>query len=127
MTNLKNALIALLFLLMLGGSTVAASAQTTVPSNTDCQIRNAPARPVTFHPTELPLAPVLSGYPMNGTAIVRVDITENGTPRNATIERSSGSYLLDQAAIKTVLNQEFAPEIRDCVPVAGSYLYEVED
>jgi TonB family protein len=127
MTNLKNGLFALLLLLMLGGSTLAASAQTTLPNNNDCPIRNAPARPITFHPTELPLAPTLNGYPTNGTAIVRIEITENGTPRNATIERSSGSYLLDQAAMKTVLNQEFAPEIRDCTPVAGSYLYEVDD
>jgi TonB family protein len=124
MTNLKNTLAATL-VLMLGGSTVAASAQTILPINDDCPVRNAAARPLTFHAAEPPLLPELTYIP-NGTAIVRFDITEDGTPRNATIERSSGSYVLDQAAMKTVLYQQFAPEIRDCVPVAGSYLYEVD-
>ena len=125
MTNLKNALPAAL-LLMLGGSTVAASAQTMLPINDDCPVRNAAARPLTFHAAEPPLLPALTSYNAHGTAIVRFEITEDGTPRNATIEKSSGSYLLDQAAMKTVLNQQFVPEIRDCVPVAGSYLYEVD-
>ena len=126
MTNLKNTLSAALLLLTLGGSTLAASAQMTFPGNNDCPIRNAPARPVTFHQAEPPLLPALTGYIGNGTAIVRFEITEHGTPQNATIEKSSGSYLLDQAAMKTVLDQQFAPEIRDCVPVAASHLYEVD-
>jgi protein TonB len=80
---------------------------------------------LSFHPAEPPLLPALNYIP-SGTAIVRFEITENGTPQNATIEKSSGSYLLDRAAMKTVLHQKFTPEIRDCAPVAGSYLYEVD-
>ena len=125
-TNLKNSLSAVLLILMLGGSTLAASAQTTLQLNDDCPIRNAPARPVTFHPAEPPKVLVLYNASLGGTAIVRFELTENGSPQNASIEKSSGSYLLDQAAMQTVLHQEFAPEIRDCVPVAGSYLYEVD-
>jgi periplasmic protein TonB len=125
MSYLRNTLPTAIFLLMLGGSTLVASAQTTLPINENCPIRNAPPRPLTFHAAEPPLLPALNYVP-NGTAIVRFELTENGTPKNATIEKSSGSYLLDQAAMKTVLHQEFAPEVRDCVPVAGSYLYEVD-
>ena len=119
---LRRAAIALL---MFGGSSVAASAQTTLPANHDCPIRDAAARPATFYAAEPPLLPELSYIP-NGTAIVRFRVTENGTPLDATIEKSSGSYVLDRAAMNTVLHQQFVPEIRDCIPVAGSYLYEVD-
>jgi TonB family protein len=72
------------------------------------------------------MLPALTSFPPHGTAIVRFDITKYGTPQDAKIEKSSGLYLLDQAAKKTVLNQRFSPEIRNCVPVTGSYLYEVD-
>ncbi len=124
MTKQQNTLAAATLLLMLGGSSVAASAQTTLPINEYCPIRNAPPRPLTFYPAEPP-APA-PNYTLNGTAIVRFEISAAGTPQNATIEKSSGSKLLDRAAMKTVVEQRFAPEIRDCVPIAGSYLYEVD-
>jgi TonB family protein len=126
MTNLKNTLCAALLVLALGGSTLAASAQTTLPVNNNCPIRNAAPRPTTFHPAELPLVFEMSSFIPSGFAVVRFELSAGGVPLNATIEKSSGSYLLDQAAMRTVLDQEFIPEIRDCEPVAGSYLYEVD-
>jgi TonB family protein len=61
-----------------------------------------------------------------GTAIVEIDLTAEGKPENPQIVQSTGDILYDQAAIKTVLIQQFAPEVRDCVNVKGSYLYEVD-
>ena len=57
---------------------------------------------------------------------MRVDLTEDGTPQNPTIVKSTGDYELDQAAKELVLSQQFAPQIRDCQSVSGSYLYEVD-
>jgi hypothetical protein len=34
--------------------------------------------------------------------------------------------LFDQAAMKTVLHQQFTAQIRDCAPVVGSYHYEAD-
>ncbi len=61
-----------------------------------------------------------------GTTYVQVDIDPSGAILNASIARSSGYEALDREAISATQLSQFRPEIKDCEPVGGSYLYEVE-
>jgi hypothetical protein len=47
-------------------------------------------------------------------------------PKKTTTVKSSGMDLLDRAAWEVVLGQRYAPAIRDCAPVSGTYLYEID-
>lgn len=58
-----------------------------------------------------------------GEVVVRVAIGADGRPLSASIERSSGHPLLDDAALAKVLRDwRFAPAMRGGVAVAGSAL-----
>jgi TonB family protein len=127
MTNFQASLSAATLLFLVAASTVQATAQTAPDSNAACTIRKANARAITHYPADRPSTlPSINTYNPTGTAIVRIDLTEHGTPQNPTIVKSTGAYILDEAAKKLVLSQRFAPAIRDCVAVSGSYLYEVD-
>jgi protein TonB len=59
------------------------------------------------------------GYPAaarrngeEGTVTLRVLVSTEGTPREVALERSSGSTLLDAAALATVKNWRFTPARR---------------
>jgi TonB family protein len=127
MMNLNKALCAVSLLLIFGASTQAAPAQTEGGPSIDCPIRNADARPLTHYPVDWPstLPSDFRGF-VRGAALVQFEVTADGTPQNATTVRSTGLYLLDRAAENVVLDQRYAPAIRDCEPVSGTFLYEVE-
>jgi TonB family protein len=57
--------------------------------------------------------------------MVQFDVTADGVPQNAITIKSTGFYQLDRAAKEVVLSQRYAPAIRGCVPVLGTYFYEV--
>ncbi len=127
MTKFQTALTAASVLLMLGASTLPAPAQTLPATNAACSIQNADARALTHYAAERPSTmPSILSYNPTGTALVRIDLNEDGAPQNPTIVKSTGDYELDRAAKELVLNQRFAPEIRDCQSVPGSYVYEVD-
>lgn len=72
--------------------------------------------------------PAFAEYPaiarlqgVGGEAHVRVDLSNAGTVRGASLDRSSGNRWLDGAALAAVRTTRFAPEIANCLPVAGSY------
>jgi protein TonB len=75
---------------------------------------------------------VAPDYPMlanelgdSGTAVVQVDLMPDGKLQNATIRQSSGSNLLDHAAIGAAKAAEFKAERWNCAGIQGSYLYIV--
>jgi TonB family protein len=127
MTNLKRAIAALSLMLVFGASTQAARAQSLPGSNVTCPLPNADARPITNYAADWPstMPWILHQY-LRGAALVQFEVAADGTPQNATIVKSTGFYQLDDAARQLVLSQSYAPANRDCMPVSGHYLYEVD-
>ena len=105
----------------------AASADQLDPSPTvsaSCEIPNASAGTIYAAPTEpSSLANVMQ---ISGTTYVNVSIDPTGAIDDARIAKSSGTPLLDDAAIIAARSSQFRPEIRDCTPVGGSYLFIVD-
>jgi TonB family protein len=70
--------------------------------------------------------PIATTLQLSGTAYVQVDLDSAGVVQNASIAKSSGEYVLDRAAINAAKQSSFRPEVRDCAPVAGTYLFVVD-
>jgi TonB family protein len=62
----------------------------------------------------------------NATAMIEVDLDESGRVTGVSVYASTGSLELDRAALDAARESTYAPEMRDCQPVAGSYLFKVE-
>jgi TonB family protein len=63
---------------------------------------------------------------VTGTSVIRVDLTESGDVRASSIAVSSGSAVLDRAAIEAAKTLAYAPETHDCHAISGSYAVQVE-
>lgn len=63
---------------------------------------------------------------LSGTAEVKVTLSAQGTVTDATIYLSTGSPVLDAAAVDAARRTTYAPKIVDCETVAGEYLFRVE-
>ena len=63
---------------------------------------------------------------LHGMVTVRVDLAPSGDVTGTSIAKSSGNRLLDIAALDSARESAFAPEIRHCAAVAGSYLVTVK-
>ena len=63
---------------------------------------------------------------ITGTSVIRVDLSETGAVLGTSVAVSSGSNTLDRVAIRTVRSMVFAPEMRLCNTISGSYAVEVE-
>jgi periplasmic protein TonB len=59
-------------------------------------------------------------------AQIRVDLSDTGAVLAAIVARSTGNPRLDEAARLAALHSTYAPEIADCKPRAGSYLFRVD-
>ncbi len=60
------------------------------------------------------------------TAMIKVDLDAAGRVTGVSVYASTGSLELDQAAMQAARESTYAPEMRDCQPVPGSYLFKVE-
>ena len=60
-----------------------------------------------------------------GTAQIKVTLDETGKVTDTTIYKSTNNKALDNAALTAAKQSRYAPEVRNCVKVAGSYLYTV--
>jgi protein TonB len=108
----------------LAATTSVAGAQSLNPAAaTSCSTPDSPA--TTAFGAE-PVTPQLALlYNLTGTTYVQVDIDANGALTDASIAKSSGTPILDQAAIAAAKASSFRPAIHDCSPVAGSYIFQV--
>ena len=61
-----------------------------------------------------------------GTLIGFVTLDASGKVVTAVIERGTGSTLLDNAAVAAAQESSFSPEIDDCRPVGGTYLFRAD-
>jgi len=59
-------------------------------------------------------------------AKIRVDLSETGAVLAATVIGSTGNGRLDAAARMAALHSTYTPEIVDCKPRPGSYLFRVD-
>lgn len=62
----------------------------------------------------------------NLTAMIKVDLDAEGRVVGVSVYASTGSVELDQAAMRAARESTYAPEMRDCQAVPGSYLFKVE-
>lgn len=88
-----------------------------------CTVPNSPATIVAAYPAEWPafgMTPLATGE-----AVIRVDLRADNTVQEATIVKPIGDFALDRAARQASMKQKYATEIRECVPVEGSYLVHV--
>jgi protein TonB len=58
-----------------------------------------------------------------GTVQVKVSLNPSGGVISTSIYKSSGNAELDQAALAAAHESTYNPEIEDCQPVAGTYLF----
>jgi protein TonB len=89
-----------------------------------CATNDAPARIARAERPQYPEIAKLIG--LSGTARIRVDLSETGSLLGAYVAVSSGSSILDRAAIRTASEMKYAAQIRSCVATPGSYAVEVE-
>lgn len=81
------------------------------------QITASQPQPVTMPPPKYPAQALRNGE--QGTVMVSADISADGTPSAVAVARSSGSRLLDRAAVDAVRRWHFRPAMADGRPTAG--------
>ncbi len=70
-------------------------------------------------------APALPDRLPNGLkTLVRVQVSPSGAPMSAALYKTSGDPGFDKAVVTAAKKGAYAPEMRNCRPVAGSYLFE---
>jgi protein TonB len=58
-----------------------------------------------------------------GTTTVKVSLSQTGAVTGASVYRSSGNAQLDMAAVRAARSSSYRPEIDNCEPVGGDYLF----
>jgi protein TonB len=61
-----------------------------------------------------------------GTVQVKVSLSPTGSIVSATVYKSSGFPSLDQAALQAAKQSAYAPEIDNCMKVAGDYIFRAD-
>lgn len=63
---------------------------------------------------------------MQATAQVQVSLDDRGRVTDAHIYASTGTMSLDRAAVDAARRSTYAPQIVDCQPAGGTYLFKVD-
>lgn len=66
---------------------------------------------------DYPGAALRNGW--GGTVILRVRVLASGAPESATVKKSTGKKVLDDAAVNTVMKWTFVPSKRGSTPIDG--------
>lgn len=62
---------------------------------------------------------------IEGTVVLKLTVAADGRPTNVTVNRSSGSAALDEAAVEHVRKARFSPALKDGEPVAMTIAFRV--
>jgi protein TonB len=62
---------------------------------------------------------------LTGTTQVQVSLDPSGSVTDVRVYRSSGSQLLDNAALGAARQSTYRPDVRNCEAIAGDYLFTV--
>jgi len=104
---------------LFSNSVVVASAKPTT-----CMVENRPAFIVRSVEVQRPL--IAQFQNLTGTSVIRVDLSETGAVEGSSVAVTSGFGSLDQAAVAVARSMVYAPEMRSCTAVSGSYAVEVD-
>jgi TonB family protein len=63
---------------------------------------------------------------LQGTTQVKVTLDSKGNVTDVSVYKSAGAAVLDQAALKAAKQTAYTPEIVDCVPTGGSYIFRAD-
>ncbi|MDE2480745.1 MAG: TonB family protein [bacterium] len=69
--------------------------------------------------------PTTKTSPAHGTVVLHLDISAEGTVTTHKVLESTGNKDLDLAALQAARRATYTPELIECKPVAGSYLFVV--
>ena len=61
-----------------------------------------------------------------GIAFVLVSVDADGRVSRVAIRKSTGNVTLDRAALIAARSSTYSPAIVDCIPTAGSYIFETD-
>ena len=89
-----------------------------------CAAPERDARIIDVWPIETPT--IASEEHSFGTATVKFDLSAAGAVSDSSIADSAGNRYLDLAALEIVRESRYAPEVRNCVNTAGTYLVFIE-
>jgi TonB family protein len=89
-----------------------------------CSSVDGPARITYAYQPEWPEVALAQSVPPATTTVI-VTIDDNGNLVDESVWRTSGNQLLDNEALKAVRLSSYAPEIRQCAKVSGSYLMDI--
>lgn len=89
-----------------------------------CSSPYADAATITKFTPETPQLALDQG--LSGVAQVKVDLSADGRVLDAGIFESTGSSILDHAAVDAAKRTTYTPKIVECSRVPGSYLFRVE-
>jgi protein TonB len=93
------------------------------PTPLACARPNVPA--TTIHAIEPDTPPMAAQQGISGVVQVKVALDENSHILGTSIYQSP-SAILNSAALNAARNSTFQTEVRDCKPIAASYLFSVE-
>ncbi|MDQ2871559.1 MAG: energy transducer TonB [Candidatus Eremiobacteraeota bacterium] len=106
------------------------NAPTTLPASPTASPKPSCTAPDVEAKTLVPVAPdepqAASDQGLTGSVQIEVLLGTSGLVRDASVYRSSGSPLLDQAALRAARASTYAPEQRDCHAIPGAYLFTAE-
>lgn len=94
------------------------------PPSPACSDPNVDAKTIVAISPDAPASAY--GAATDVTAMIKVDLDASGRILGVSVYRSAGSLELDQAAMQAARQSTYAPEMRDCQAVPGSYLFKVE-
>jgi TonB family protein len=103
-----------------GGAGVAAAG----PPKPACAEPNLDARTVRKVSPDYPEAAQAIGAV--GTVEIKVSLSATGAVEDASVYHTSGFKVLDAAGLLAAKQSTYTPEIKDCQPVAGSYIFVAE-
>ncbi len=104
------------------GTASPAPAVPTPTPHPACSNPNVPAKAV--DPISPPVPEEAAGA--SGSAQVEVTLNPSGGVERASVFRSTGNLVLDRAALRAARISVYTAEVRDCVPVTGTYLFTVD-
>lgn len=100
-----------------------APAPPTAPPVAACAVPNRDPQPINKAPADYPDMARQQGA--SGEADVKVTLDPSGHVIAAVIAQSTHNPLLDSAAIAAAKQSSFSPQITNCKPVGGVYIFQV--
>jgi protein TonB len=90
-----------------------------------CANPNAPAA-IKGSPVEPEYPDIAREQGAVGTALIKVTLSAEGSVTDVSVNKSAGNAALDKAAMDAAKSTSYVAETTNCVPTAGSYLFQAD-